>query len=281
MRKLENFLFSASYEEAKEFGRNQNNRPIKQNHVDEFKNELKKSNIKDGELSFGVVPIVVNEITNHILDGQHRHLSFIQSIEEGILPKGAEIAVLLVKFTEDEELDKIIKYNEKSKNWSLNDFIGLYSYLHNMNYIKLIKFAKSHELCKSKTDFSNEIEFDKYGWPILNGLKMRYATALIKLKKCDKMQKRGEFTASEDELQRAETINNEIVEILKYIYDNEYVVNANVEPMIFDWAERRNNTTLSHVRKNLNKNNEYLKKEIVRGGKGARTAWIAAFDPKY
>lgn len=203
--KLDKFFKVLSYEEVAFFGKAQKNRKINESHVNDFLNILKNKEWvpdEDGDmLAYGVIPIVVNPATNHILDGQHKLKAFKDAIDRGIIP--AEVKILVAYwyvYDEAHENEVTIMLNTKSKNWSLNDYINAYA--QDIEYYsKLKEFCEKHSLCK---------KVNKNGVESLN---YRYAAAIITGKGQQEPLKQGTFSFTDEQLEKADTIHNEMAKI--------------------------------------------------------------------
>lgn len=234
MRAAENVFFM-SYDEVKDFGKNSKNRTvlIDSNHVKDLMNVIKE-NVAEGKPAFGNAPIIVNKVTNHILDGQNRLAAFVKSVERGIIPNDTKIMVSFEEIHgEENENSLIVSMNTKSKNWTLDDFIESYS-KDNLNYWKLKRFCQEHDLCF--TVKKNGSIHPHY----------RYGAAMIKGTTCGSSLKNGSFTVSDDELAIAHNIHEEISQIR-----NKFGISPDtgIESMVTTWGKFRNRIPLSCILK--------------------------------
>lgn len=140
--------------------------------------------------------IIVNVITNHIIDGQHRHKAFIELVESGKLPIDSLLGVKYVSIPEEYELEAIKRANNNNKNWTLENFVGSNKGVE--SYDKLIEWCKSHTLTCDK-----------------KGPKVRYGSAIIKGQSCTNILKNDAFQATDYEFQRAEQIHDEMIQIIE------------------------------------------------------------------
>lgn len=228
-----NDLFKAySYEQVKDFGRNQKNRQIKPKHVNDFINVLKDKKEFPCNLAYGLIPVIYNPVTNHILDGQHKLEGYKDSIEKGLIHKDIKI---LVGFWEiwDEDLEKelIIQFNSNSKNWCLNDYLECYAQ-YNENYRKLKAFAEKHSLCYT---------INKDGSTTLN---YRYPAAIITGKCCYGVLSKELFTATEEDLAKAHVVHEELVKIMGWLRMEKC---SSVEPMAVSWNTHRRLITIDDL----------------------------------
>lgn len=189
MNKFIDFSF-ATYEETLQFGANQENRTINHGHVEKIKKQCLKS------LDI-MPPISINVITNHIIDGQHRLKAFQSLIENGQIERDTKIKVMHVEVPINEEKEQIIEAQVNSKSWSLDDYIASYAKANIASYVRLDEWCKAHPLSSEN------------GKP-----KFRYGAAIITGKRCSSDLKKGDFTFTEEELQRADEVHAEMLEIV-------------------------------------------------------------------
>lgn len=210
---MEEFPFKkASYEESKNFGRNQRNRAINMQHVAVIQKQCEKS--------FGLMPpITVNTITNHIIDGQHRLKAYQNLIEDGKLTSNTKIWVMWVEVPIELETQAIINANIHSKSWSVDDFIDSYVKDGNAEYIKLDLWCRSH---------TNTFERNKP--------KYRYASAILTGRNCASILKKGEFTITDEDIKRGNDVYNEMTAIMGL-----YGLKTGpwIEPFVIKWYEYR------------------------------------------
>lgn len=180
-----------NYSQSKSFGLNQENRVYNHAHLEKIKRQCEKS-------LDAMPPITVNTLTGHIIDGQHRTKAYQFLIENGRLPRNARIKVMYVEIPEEEEKQAIIDANTNSKNWSLDDYIASYAKAGIEYYVVLDNWCKSHVLTSD------------------NGKsKFRYGAAIIAGKRCQKELKEGNFNFTEEDLEKAENIHAEMLEIVQ------------------------------------------------------------------
>ena len=180
-----------SYEETKSYGINQENRAYNHSHLQ----KIKKQCLNSLET---MPPITINVVTNNIIDGQHRLKSYQTLIEGNEIDKDSKIKVMFVEIPVEEEKQAIINANTNSKNWSLDDYIASYAKAGIVSYVKLDEWCRAHPL-------SND-----------NGKsKFRYGAAIITGKRCSSELKNGEFSFTENELNRADEVHAEMLEIVE------------------------------------------------------------------
>jgi hypothetical protein len=182
-------FFKASREFTERFNSNNENRVINHGHVNRIKEQMKQ------HLDV-FPPITINEVTNNIIDGQHRLKAFQKLVDEGDISKDSQISVMYVNIPISEEKESIINANTNSKNWSLDDYIASYSKC-NSEYKKLNEWCQSHTLC---TDGKKS--------------KFRYGAAMLKGVACAASLKDGSFFLTEEDIERGEKIHTELVEIV-------------------------------------------------------------------
>lgn len=243
--------------EVLSFGKGQRNRQISHKHVNDFVNVIKNGKSKfyldDGTyLVFGIIPIIINPLTGHILEGQHRLEAFKKAYQAGLIDENARILVAYWPI-EDEEVENalIIELNSKTKNWTLEDYLNSYSqYLE--YYKKLREFCEGHELC---INYKNGVRTFKY----------RYAAAMLTGKYQATSLRSGKFQFTDEEMKLGDTIHNEMVTIRKKL---KFIMSGNdVEAMAAVWYSYRNKISandikkLSYIPKGLKDNKKFTKKE--------------------
>ncbi len=182
-----------SYEQSLQFGINQENRAYNQSHLEKIKRQIRKS--------FDTMPpITINTITNHIVDGQHRLKAYQELYKAGELPMNANIKVMFVEIPFDEEKQEIINANTNSKNWSMDDYITSFAKGGIVSFVKLDNWCKTHSLTSEK-----------------GKSKFRYGAAIITGRRCEAELKKGTFTFTEEQIQRAEDVHTELLEIVELL----------------------------------------------------------------
>lgn len=190
MKKFIKFDF-VNYEETLIFGKNQENRAYNNLHLE----KIKKQCINSLDT---MPPITVNIVTNHIIDGQHRLKAFQILVENKQIDVSSKIKVMFVEIPIEEEKQAIIDANTNSKNWTLEDYIASYAKANIVTYVKLDEWCKAHSLtCDNGKS------------------KFRYGAAIIKGKHCFSELKNGEFSFNNEELEQAEQVHSEMVEIVE------------------------------------------------------------------
>lgn len=225
---LNNFFKILSYEEVVLFGRAQRNRKINNKHVNDFVTILKDTVFEpdeDGDmLAYGIIPVIVNPITNHILDGQHKVKAYKEAIDKGLIPSDVKILVGLWRILDEAHENAVtIMLNSKSKNWSLNDYLDAYAQ-DSIYYATLKDFCQKHSLCKKIT---------KTGDTQLN---YRYGAAIITGKGCEEALKQGLFSFTNDQLAIAHNIHEEMVSIRRKLGLES---SSEVEYMAKEWHKQR------------------------------------------
>lgn len=234
--KLDNFFKILSYEEVVLFGKAQKNRKINEQHVNDFVTILKDTTFvpdEDGEmLAYGIIPVIVNPITNHILDGQHKIKAYKDAIDKGLIPSDVKILVGYWRiYDEAHENAVTIMLNSKSKNWSLNDYLDAYAQ-DSVYYAKLKDFCQKHSLCKKIT---------KTGDTQLN---YRYGAAIITGKGCQDYLKQGTFSFNDDQLAVADNIHDEMLSIRNKLGMKS---SSEVEFMAKEWHKQRKIMTADEI----------------------------------
>jgi hypothetical protein len=182
-----------SFEESLTFGLHPENRTLNPQHLDKIKKQMIKS--------FDIIPAVtINVRTLHYIDGQHRGMSYTNLYQLGLLPQNAKLKVMFVDIPVEEEKQAIIDANTNSKNWTLENYITSHIKAGLVSYVSLEKWALQHTLTSE------------------NGKsKFRYASAIVKGRRCTNEMKNGDFTFTEEELLRAEKVHAEMLEIVELL----------------------------------------------------------------
>lgn len=222
--KHNDFFKILGYDEVATFGWNQRNRKVNEQHVNEFVNLIKNKEYDEETLVFGLMPIIINPRTNHILDGQHRLEAFKKAVEKGLIPADAKVLVgMWVLDDEDNEKETILMLNTHSKNWSMNDYLDSYAQM-NEHYAKLRRFCQTHSLCNQKKGDVIKLNY-------------RYGAAIIKGKACQSVLKKEEFTCDEAELALAEVVHEEMAQIRQKLEMN--YSSTDIEGMATEWHKAR------------------------------------------
>lgn len=219
--KIEDLFKVGNYATLRAATKNDENRQIKQSHVNDFVNVCKEWN-GEGPV-YGLSPIIINPITGHILDGQHKDAAYRESVENGILPEDAPVLIGYWSIPTDKETSVIIALNTHSKNWTLDDYVESFA-KSNDSYSRLVAFANGHELCHK----GNKIE-------------SRYAAAIIKGTSCQKFLREKTFTVTDEEINLGNTVHDELLEIRNKLgITRDYTI----EPMAIEWHKYRNDINL-------------------------------------
>ena len=175
-------------------------------------------------------PITVNTRTGRLIDGQHRVRAVVRMIEQGKLPKNYRYDVMLIDILEEDERAEVINANIHSKGWTQLDYIKFY--MEDVcddvanNYKMLDAWCRQHPLTAPK----KEVQSPKY----------RYGAAMMKGMGCSSILKNGLFNVTPEELDEADKIHNEIVEILKIM--DRVSTGTWLEYMAISWFNARRYT---------------------------------------
>ena len=189
--------------------------------------------------------ITVNERTGRLIDGQHRVRAICKMIEQGKLPKDYRFDVMFSDIPEEYERKEVISANINSKGWTQFNFIE--SYMKDsdddiaQNYIMLDEWCRTHKLTAPKRKKSSP--------------KFRYGAAMMKGVSCTSILKTGEFKVTKEELDEADKIHNELVEILKAM--DRPMSGSWLEYMATAWYNARRDTDFKKFMKAL-KNDSIL-----------------------
>lgn len=190
-------------------------------------------------------PITVNTRTGRLIDGQHRVRAIVRMIEQGKLPKNYRYDVMLIDIPEEDERTEVINANIHSKGWTQFNYIQFYMEdvcedISN-SYKMLDAWCRQHQLTAPK----KEVQSPKY----------RYASAMMKGMGCSSILKNGLFNVTPEELDEADKIHNEIVEILKIM--DRVSTGTWLEYMAISWFNARRDTDFNKFIKVL-KNDSIL-----------------------
>lgn len=217
------------YQEALKLCTLKGNRSVSQNHVKDFISILKKTKFdENNKIAFRTSLIIVNERNLHIIDGQHRYAAFIKAVEDGIIPKDTCIIVATIDCkTIEEEFEVVKAHNEKTKNWTLKDYMNAYA-VQKEDYKELDNFCKKHELCLTKSG------------------KPQYSYALAILGKDRTSAKFGGLQVSEDDLALANNIHGELLAIHhRFGISCDYTI----IPMVKMWRKYRSKFSMQDIRR--------------------------------
>lgn len=239
--KVQDFFKILSYEEVASLGKGQGNRQIDQQHVNEFYNIIKNTEFcknDDGTyMPYGIVPLIVNPLTHHLLDGNHRKEAAVKAYENGCIDSNARFMVGFWPIEDlDEERRVIVMLNTHSKNWSLNDYVESYA-RENENYLKLKNFCEAHELCRKDPKTKNgKVQ-----------LKYRYPAAMITGKGSADVLASGAFSFTEEQYELADKIHDELVTIRKKL--GLPMSGQDIEYMACVWHKQRAFISASTIKK--------------------------------
>lgn len=267
-----NDLFKVvTYKELKEFTRNNSNRAIKSQHVKEFCDIAKNwdGSLKYGNnLVFGVQPIIINKVTGHILDGQHRCYGYFMAVENGYIPEDAPVLIAFEEIeNEAEEKARIIDLNCKHLNWGAEDYYDAYAET-NEHYARLKIFAEKEKnvLCYKMLKKPKK---NKEGKDVYKAANYRYAAAILKGKNCNSMLKGEEFTVTDEEIVRGYVIHDELLAIRQKLALSS---DSGIEGMAIEWIKNRDKINLDAFLKK-----SYISTDITKAEKKNAKNWRTVF----
>lgn len=187
-----------------------------------------------------VSPIQVNVVTGNIIDGQHRWNGFLIKVKDGGIPQDSTIPVHFVKIPQEQELAYIQTIN-RCKAWTTEDYIKSQIAEGNEDSRKLLTFCEEHELCHTVKS-SGKISYN-----------FRGAAAILTRGRKETNLKKGVFEFPEENRLLAETVHDELVEILS-IFPTWTKGKANIEAMAKSWYEVRDRYDFSDWKKAFKKN---------------------------
>lgn len=201
-----------TYEECKNLGINQQNRLVDKSHCRSIRQQM----VKYIDI---MPPVVINEKTNNIIDGQHRIEAFKYLVENDMIDKNSVIRAQIVSVDPEEEINVIIDANTHSKSWAISNYVECYYKGGNENYIKLVKWCLDHEL--TFTGKTNPKP------------KYRYGFAIIKGEKDNGTLKNGSLVIEDWELEEADQTYLELVSLFKLLKLS--TSGSHVEPLFISW----------------------------------------------
>lgn len=227
-----------SYDDFVKYKRVDGNRDVERKHLLDIAKQFRK--YKDV-----IPPITINVVTGHICDGQHRGLSWKDLVEKGIFSSDEKIKVMFIEMPIELEKEYIIDANTNSKNWSLDDYITSFVRAGAKDYDLLENWCKSHALCIS--DKGNNKGKPKY----------RYGAAIIKGKNCQSDLKSGSFIIEVSELESADIVYDEIIEIIE-CFDNLAGKGPWIESLAIAWRGVRHLHEFPKWIEYMKKNRKFL-----------------------
>lgn len=114
----------------------QGNRPVNEERLSSMVESMRKGDF--------ITPIIVDETTKVIIDGQHRYTAACRLWVKGIQ---YELPVIYHKF--ENPLEAVIRYNSASKNWTLENYIRGYATI-NSKYQDILDFMETHSELKGQ-----------------------------------------------------------------------------------------------------------------------------------
>lgn len=237
------------------------NRRIDANHVNEFFNIIRDEG--DTDVILKASELIVNEVTNTILDGNHRYPAILKAVNEGIIRPDAKVRVVMEHYDSlADEMDRIVELNTHSKNWQLPDYIDSFARWEEERseydgpYTRLLNFCLQHTLCAPSGE--------KNPYP-----KYRYGIAMIKGQRRDKEIKRGELEISTAELADAGIIHDELCVIRKHL--GLPMHGTDIEGMALEWMLYRNSIDLKMLKRRK------PSATVSKAPKGNRGDWRRVF----
>ena len=232
------------------------NRMIDESHINLF--------TKYSEQKLRNMPaITVNERTGRLIDGQHRVRAIIKMIEQGKLPKDYRFDVMFSDIPEEDERAEVISANINSKGWTQFNYIQFYMEdvcedISN-SYKMLDAWCRQHQLTAPK----KEVQSPKY----------RYASAMMKGMGCSSILKNGLFNVTQEELDEADKIHNELCDIIEAM--DRVRIGYWLENMALAWYNARRNTDFKKFMKTLK--NESILASVKGRPSNTRRDWDYIF----
>ena len=218
------------YKELEAYTLGANSRPVNNAHLRRIKNQMPACFDR-------MLPVVINKTTDHVINGLHRIMAFRLGIEDGTIPANEKLDVMFINIPENEENATMAAANTNAKSWTLDDYVAYNIASGNESYKELEKFCLSHELCGH-----HNIPKYRYGYAIIKGGSDGGATL-----------KNGSFVCTEEELQTAGTVHDEMLSILK-LYKSSQGTNGHwIEALASSWTNVRDKYSFGVWQKELRK----------------------------
>lgn len=239
------------------------NRKIDQSHVNDFLNIIKEEG--DIDIILSASEFVVNKWSNTILDGNHRYYAVKKAVDNGYIRLDAYVRVLFEHYdSKAAEVERIISLNTNSKNWTLNDYIDSFvqwerdEVNYDGPYNLLRDFCVKHVLCYNSDRRTNETK-PKY----------IYGVTIIKGTRCNNDIKHGTLEITQDELDNAHIIHDELCQIRDRLELD--MQGSDIEGMAQEWLTQRKNINLDNFL------NHKPSRTVVKLPKGNRSDWRQVF----
>lgn len=217
------------------------NRQVKDvKHVDSITAAMKRGDF--------IPPIIVDESTGTIIDGQHRYQAACN-----LWKKGIEYNLLVMYVDYPNPLLAAIKYNNNSKKWSIENYVNAYIADGNHSYSLLKKFCESHDLLHSGIKNCYKAAFQ-----ILTG--MSSSTCISK----------GTLVITEDQYVKAEETYSQLKLMTEATKCSQVIARTN----ILAWLEVREFILSKMV---LDKYITLLKKYFVCPNSEKREEWVKTY----
>lgn len=239
------------------------NRRIDAGHINDFVNIIKEEGDVDVVLKGS--EFIVNEVTNTILDGNHKHFAVQKALQQGYIRPDAYVRVMLEHYdTIAEEVNRIIGLNTNSKNWNINDYIDSFVQWerdrgeYDGPYNRLRDFCIKHVLCYAADKRTKETK-PKY----------IYGVTIIKGTRSNNDIKHCGLSITREELEKAHRIHDELCQLRDKMELN--MQGSDIEGMAQEWLTQRENIDLE----------KFLKykpsKTVMKLPKGNRSEWRQVF----
>lgn len=213
-------------------------------HVSEIEEAMKRGDF--------IPPIIVDESTLTIIDGQHRYIAACN-----IWRKGGQynLTVILHKF--DNPLLAAINYNSKSKKWNTDNYVNAYIIDGRESFKLLKKFCEEHPLFIGNNFGSANINYIG-------------AAQLLTGTPCSCAIPRGTLTITEQQCIEGDKIYKELEQLVNITNCKALIQRYHV----LAWLETRE-FILSKM--TLDKFSELMKKYFVAPSVSSKKTWIAEY----
>lgn len=235
-----NFVFSVNFAA---FNFIAGNRPQNDSHVANIEAAMRRGDF--------IPPIIVDEHTLSVIDGQHRYLAACNIWKKG---GSYELSVMLVPFSNP--LLAAINYNNSSKRWTMDNYVNAYIADNRQSYFLLKRFCETHKLLISKN--------------ITQRLQYKAAAQLLTHDGCSTCLRKGTLVVTEQQCEEAEITYHQ----LEMMINTTNCISLISRDHVLAWIETKD-FILSRIK--MDKFLKALKKYFVIPVSDTKEAWIAMY----
>ena len=239
------------FKNVKSFKFNHQNRKVEDAHVRKLYGTLFKNGVW-----CCMAPVIVNALTGHIIDGQHRWRLYMNLVKEGLIdPLTTKLYVEYVEINPDEEHEYITDL-QNSNRWETEDFCESYVSGNNPHYVALKNWCDNHILCNRVNKAGN-----------ICGRAYRLANIILTGDRNEKHLKNGQFIFSADDEKTGSEIHSEMLDIIKALKLDNTAGRSGLEGLASEWRVMR---SAGYPMKEWIKE---LSKEKYKGGPKTNKTW--------